>query len=174
MKSNDSNAFSSIITDNYTILARTAFLLILYFPLLITSCTTANTPEDSINEFLAACEEAIKKRSGRDLRLLISDDYSDSSGRIKKDISSIASGYLLRNKSIFTYRHVDSLFRQETDLISAKILVAFAAKPISDPSALPSLNSDIYWFDLTIVREGSKWRLAESSWQQAMLDDFFQ
>ena len=149
----------------------------LIFPFLILflqSCSKDTTPEKLIDDFVTACENSIEQGSSRKLRDLIAERYGDSSGRTKKDISSVASGYLLRNKSIYCVTLTDSVILNEDDSISARILAALAAQPITDISRLPTMNSDIYWFDIRIGKEGSEWKLLEASWRQAMLDDFFQ
>ena len=127
-----------------------------------------------MDDFLGRCDAALEKRSSRELRDLIADGYVDSEERTKKDIAGIAAGYLLRNKAIYSYRLTKSVVVNDDDSLSATILTALAARPITDISVLPTINSDIYWFEITIARDGREWKLTQASWQQAMLEDFFQ
>lgn len=150
------------------------FRFLLFSSFILQSCTTTTSPEQIVEDFITACETSIEKGSGRELRNLISQNYSDSSGRTKKEIGNLVSGYLLRNRAIYSYSLINSVKINENDSISARVLTALAAKPITDISALPAFNSDIYWFDIKIASENDGWKLVDVSWQQAMLDDFFQ
>ena len=134
----------------------------------------STTPEQIVDNFVTACEKSVEKGSGRELRNLIAEDYMDSAGRTKQDLGAIASGYLLRNKEIYCYRLIDSVIINEDDSISARVLTALAAQPITDVAILPQMNSDIYWFDITIAEQNNDWKLVNATWKQAMLEDFFQ
>ena len=148
------------------------FLLLLFVFLLFSACSAPPTAEQILEDFLDRCDEALEKRSSRELRDLIADGYVDAKKRSKRDIAGIAAGYLLRNKAIYNYRLTQSLLVNDDDSISAKILAALAARPITDISLLPTIDSDIYWFEITIARDGGQWRLVDASWKQAMLEDF--
>ncbi len=150
------------------------FLFLLFLTGLLISCTPSTSPEQIVDDFITACEKSIEKGSGRELRNLIAEDYMDSAGRTKQDLGAIASGYLLRNKAIYCYRLIDSVIINEDDSISARVLTALAAQPITDVAILPQMNSDIYWFDVTIAERNNEWKLVNASWRQAMLEDFFQ
>lgn len=149
------------------------FLLFLFTSAIFQSCTATTSPEQIVEDFITECETSIEKGSGRELRNLIAENYSDSSGRTKKEIGNLVSGYLLRNRAIYSYSLINSVKINEDDSISARVLTALAAKPITDISTLPALNSDIYWFDIKITSKDGGWKLIDASWQQAMLDDFF-
>ena len=149
------------------------FLLFLFTSVIFQSCTATTSPEQIVENFITECENSIEKGSGRELRNLIAENYSDSNGRTKKEIGNLVSGYLLRNRAIYSYSLINSVKINEDDSISARVLTALAAKPITDISNLPTLNSDIYWFDIKITSGDGGWKLIDASWQQAMLDDFF-
>ena len=152
-----------------------SFLLsLLFLTCFLISCTPSTTPEQIVDGFITVCEKSIEKGSGRELRNLIAEDYMDSSGRTKQALGAIASGYLLRNKAIYCYRLIDSVIINEDDSISARVLTALAAQPITDVAILPQINSDIYWFDVTIAEQNDEWKLINASWKKAMLEDFFQ
>jgi len=150
------------------------FLPLLFLVCFLNSCTPSTTPEQIVDNFVTACEKSVEKGSGRELRNLIAEDYMDSAGRTKQDLGAIASGYLLRNKEIYCYRLIDSVIINEDDSISARVLTALAAQPITDVAILPQMNSDIYWFDITIAEQNNDWKLVNATWKQAMLEDFFQ
>lgn len=150
------------------------FLPLLFLTCFLISCTPSTTPEQIIDDFVSACEKSIEKGSGRELRNLIAEDYMDSEGRTKQTVGALASGYLLRNKAIYCYWLIDSVIINEDDSLSARVLTALAAQPITDLAILPQMNSDIYWFEITIAEQDNEWKLVNASWKQAMLEDFFQ
>jgi len=127
-----------------------------------------------MDDFVTACVEAVEENNGRQLRSLIAERYKDMEGRVKKDIAATASGYLLRNRSIYCYTLTDKVILHEDASISARILAALAAQPITDVSHLPEMNGDFYWFDIRIGQEDSEWKLVEASWRRAMLNDFLE
>lgn len=150
------------------------FLLLFFISVLFVSCSAPPSAEQIVNDFLDKCDSALEKRSSRELRDLIADGYVDSKGRTKRDVAGIAAGYLLRNKAIYSYRLTESVIVNDDESISAEILAALAARPITDISLLPTINSDIYWFEITLARDGKEWKVTEASWKQAMLEDFVQ
>jgi len=148
-------------------------LLILLMQLLLVSCSSEpETPEQIVTEFIGKLEDAAEQRNRRALKGLVSDNYLDATKRTKQDILAIANGYLLRNKSIYCFTSIDSVSQDGDTEISARVLAALGSQPITDVSMLPEIRSDIYWFDIMILRLGGSWQLAEVSWRQAMLEDF--
>lgn len=141
--------------------------------LMLSSCSDKQTPESIADEFIDRCEQTIEKRQLRNLRQLISENYNDEQGRNKQDIAAIGAGYLLRNKNIHIYSRLTSA-TTNNDHIEATILTAIAGAPISNTSVLPSLNADMYWFDVKLVEEEGDWLIADASWRQAMFDDFIE
>ncbi len=165
---------SGINTIRAACFQQSCFLIALAALFLAVSCSSDPPAEQIIEDFLTKSEQAAENGNGRQLRKLIANAYSDNTGRTKQDIDAVATGYLLRNKKIYCFRLTDSVRTNDDGSISAKILTALAARPITDISLLPTINSDIYWFDITIAREDKEWGLIAVSWQQALLEDFFQ
>jgi hypothetical protein len=157
-----------------TVILHPYFLIYFLLSSFLLACSSSTTPEQITDDFITACEAFVEKGIGRELRNLIAENYMDSRARTKKDIGAIASGYLLRNRAIYSYSLIDSVIINEDDSISARVLTALAAQPITDVALLPTMNSDIYWFDITITQQNDEWKLIKASWQQAMLEDFFQ
>lgn len=153
--------------------SKTAFLLILISLLFFTACSDESTPEDIVKSFIASAEDSVENSNSRKLRNLISDNYLDKNNRAKDDVSSTVSGYIFRNKNVHVLKNITSVQPINNDSISATILVALAGTPIADVSNLPTMNADIYWFDITINKEKNDWKLTSATWRQAMVDDFF-
>jgi hypothetical protein len=136
------------------------------------ACSEEQGPEAIARSFVAACEEAAQERRLRDLRDLIAEDYSDPAGRTAQDVLAVAAGYLMRNRSVHIYTRLQEATEQD-GRIAATVLAALAGRPISDVSVLPSINADLYRFDLELVEQEGDWRLAGATWRTALVDDFF-
>ena len=157
---------------------RAALHIRFFAPLLLTllflmvSCDSPTTPEEITRQFISESEEAFEERDILRLRKLISSQYQDSQKRAAADVISIAAAYIRSAKSIYLFTDLDSAVFTE-DRIQARILAAFGARPISDPTILGQIQADIYWFDIVLAEEKGGWKLTAAQWQQAMVDDFF-
>ena len=140
---------------------------------LVASCTTPTTPEEIAAEFIRQSEEAFEDRNLLSLKKLISPKYRDAHSRNAGDVASIATAYIRRSTSIFLFSDLDSAVYND-DRIKARVLTAFAARPIVNRTALPQLNADIYWFDIVLAEENGTWKLVDAQWQQAMIDEFLE
>ncbi len=151
---------------------KTLLLLLMSQFLLVTlliNCGSETTPELIAKNFVEQGELAAEEGNARSLRALIAETYLDQESRTKKDIAGIVSGYLLRNKNIHIFSKIDSV-SQIDDRIEVQLFAAITAKPVKDLSELPSLNADIYLFELTL-QEVDEWQLTSATWRQALLDD---
>ena len=148
------------------------FALSLILVFCCSSCSNEQSPENIVKSFAESVEEAAESGNGRKLRSLISENYHDEKQRTAHDISAIASSYLFRNRSIHILKKMTEIKPLPDHSISATILAAISATPVSDIYALPGVNADIYWFDVIIVEDGGSWKLVSSSWRQALVSDF--
>ena len=146
--------------------------LLVTVPLLAVSCNSPTTPEQITTQFIRESEEAFEERDIRGLKKLISLQYLDSQNRTAGDVMAIAAAYIRSSKSIYLFTDLDTAVNAG-NRIQARILAAFGARPISDPSLLGQIQADIYWFDIVLAKEDDGWKLAAAQWQQAMVDDFF-
>ncbi len=133
-------------------------------------CSSESDPELIISDFLEKAEEAFEDRSPRALRELISNDYFDTHQRNAKEIGAVGSGYIMRSRSIHLFTDLESAFFSG-DQIHSTVLAAFAARPVSSRSLLPQINADLYWFEIVLTKESGDWKLVQSSWRPAMLED---
>lgn len=144
-------------------------LAILLFGLL--SCGERPAPETIARGFVDACEEAVQQRRPSALRDLIATDYRDAEGRTGQEVLGIAAGYLLRNRSVHLITRIQSAERRD-ERIAATVLAALAGRPVDDVALLPSVDADIYWFDVELVEEDGDWRVISAAWRPALVDDF--
>lgn len=144
-------------------------ILALFF---LYSCSEKQSPESILADYADSIEEAAESGNARKIRSLISQNYRDEKQRTAKEISTVVSGYLLHNKSIHILKKITEVKQLSDRSISATILAAVSGTPLSDVSFLSRSNADIYWFEIVIVDEDETWRLASSSWRQALVSDF--
>jgi hypothetical protein len=147
-------------------------VLLLSLLFLVVSCNSQTTPEEITAQFIKESEKAFEDRDILRLRKLVSSQYRDSQDRTAGEVISIAAAYIRSSKSIYLFTDLDSAVYAE-DRIQARIIAAFGARPISDPSILGQIQADIYWFDIVLAQENGGWKMVEAQWQQAMVDDFF-
>ena len=153
--------------------SRLLFALALLVALLLpAACSEQQGPEAIARSFVEACTEAARERQIRDLRALIAEAYNDPAGRTARDVLAVAAGYLMRNRSVHIYTRLQAATEQD-GRIAATVLAALAGRPIGDVTMLPSINADMYRFDLELVEENGDWRLAGATWRTALVDDFF-
>jgi len=158
-------------TINVETLPSTVLTAVLLF-LLLTSACSKNSPEQVVEDYLAAATNAFEKRKISDVRALISSQYHDEEQRSYQDVVGTAAAYILGHSSIHTLTRIHSITLQSDGKLAATVLAAMAAKPVTDISTLTTLNADLYWFTILLVEEEGHWLLAKASWRQAMLDDF--
>lgn len=149
----------------------TCFGLLLAAALVFSSgCSSETDPELISSIFLEKAEKAFEERSPRALRDLISKDYFDTQQRDGKEIGAIGTAYIMRSRAIHLFIDLESA-AFSGDQVQATVLAAFAARPVSSRSLLPRINADLYWFEIMLTKESGDWKLLQSSWRQAMLED---
>ncbi|MCB2214764.1 hypothetical protein [Desulfofustis glycolicus] len=161
-----------ISNRRYRLRSRLLLLLAVLALLLPAACSEEQGPEAIARSFVAASKEAVQERRLRDLRDLIAEEYADPAGRTAQDVLAVAAGYLMRNRSVHIYTRLQAATEQD-GRIQATVLVALAGRPISDVSMLPSINADLYRFELELVEQEGDWQLASATWRTALVDDFF-
>lgn len=147
------------------------FSALLSLSLYLLSCSSETTPQEIAAEFISHSKDAFEERDILSLRKLISPNYRDTHKRSANDVVAIAAAYIRSSKSIYLFSDLDTA-DYDGERIRARVLIAFAARPVTDRSALGSMQADIYWFDIVLVEEDGAWKLAEAQWQQALIEDF--
>jgi len=146
-------------------------LLIVTAVLLFSGCSAESDPEIIASAFLETAEEAFEKRSPRALRNLISEQYFDTRNRDKNEVLAIGSAYIMGSRSIYLFTDLESALFHGDEQVQATVLAAFAARPVSERTLLSRINTDLYWFEIELTKESGDWKLTQSDWRQAMLDD---
>ena len=152
---------------------RNFFPILLLLTMMVISCSSKTTPEEIAATFIKQSETAFEEGNILALKKLVSSNYQDTHNRGAGDVIAIAAAYIRSSKSMHLLSDLDSAYF-EGDLIQARILTAFAARPIMDKSVLGRMQADIYWFDITLAEESGGWKLVAALWQQATVEDFFE
>ena len=147
--------------------------VLLLFVFFIVSCGNQETPEDQVKQFVAAGEEAVEARNVLEVKKLISGKYSDAKGRTRQDLVAVSARYILSNKNIHVLTRIGELNFPSEDQAILQLYVAMTGQNVSDLDALLNMQSDLYLFDLELVREDKEWKLSKADWRRAKGEDFF-
>ncbi len=126
------------------------------------------TQEARIRALFSDVERASRERDLVTLKDMISQSYSDTSGRDKEDVGAILTAYYLRRGSIYVLTRVRGLELQEDARAHASVLAGLARAPTLDFGKLRRPQADIYVFDLDLAEEeDERWRVTRASWRPA-------
>lgn len=132
-----------------------------------------DSPQQQVQRFVVAGEEAAEQRDLAAIKQLISDTYSDAGKRNKRDIVRVTAGYFLRHKNIHLLTRIGELTFPTDDKALVQLFVAMAGSPVTEAETLLTLQADLYRFDMVLQRQGKEWLLSDIAWRQAVADDFF-
>lgn len=145
--------------------------LLFIVSLLAVSCSSSTPPETIARKFIEASENAFEERDIFALKKLVSPQYGDSQNRSANEIISTAAAYIRSSGSIYVLTDLHTAEYVE-ERIQARLLAAFAARPIAEPALLAQMQADIYWFDIELTAESGTWKLTDAQWRQALVEDF--
>ena len=141
--------------------------------LLLVACSGApETPEDQVRAVLAAVETAAEERDVGALKEHVSDAYRDARGNDRQALAGLATVHFLQNRGIHLLVQVRKIVIEVPGEARAAALVAMAGRPIPGPEALPSLNANLYYFDIELHEEDGAWKIVRATWSPATVDDF--
>ncbi|MET0116247.1 MAG: hypothetical protein ABW090_02370 [Sedimenticola sp.] len=147
-------------------------LLSLFAALLLFGCSDGKTPEDRIREMLAAAEIAAEERSLLDFQKFIADDYSDGKGRGKRDVTRVAAGYFLRNKSVHILTQVKRIDLLDEHRARVELFAGMSSMPASRVDELLAIRADLHRFDLELEERNGEWLVISAKWRRAGREDF--
>ena len=143
-------------------------LLILFLAL---SCSSPQTPEEEIQEYVRTAEEAFAKKDAGDIKKLIARDYQDKRNLRRQDITRILAGYFLRNQKAFILSTMDELHFSDGDTTADfRLFAALSATPLSG-NDLQLLDADCYMLTGTLRKNGD-WLLTTADLQRISVDEF--
>ncbi len=154
--------------SQWTILTATALLT-------LTACTVE--PDSAEARLLALIDQAeVAAETGdfSELRQLISQRYSDDSGRDRAALTGILRFYLLRNRSIHLLTRVQTLSLPAPDVAQASLLIAMAGRPMASAEEAADFRADAYHLEIEFSSQGDGiWKVSSARWRRAKLSDLF-
>lgn len=145
--------------------------LFIVVALFAVSCSSSTPAETIASKFIETSAKAFEERDIFALKKLVSSHYGDSQNRSANEIISTAAAYIRSSGSIYVLTDLHTAEYVE-ERIEARLLAAFAARPIAEPALLAQMQADIYWFDIELAEENGTWKLTDAQWRQAMVEDF--
>ncbi len=143
--------------------------------LLLTGCSEEVTsPEAQIRAMLAAGEVAVESRSVTESAAFVSEQYQDESGRHRKDIMRLLTGYFLTHQKVHLLVQVNRITLTDDARAEVTLFAAVAGRPESSLEQLFALRADLVRFDLKLEKEGSEWLVHSSHWRRARQSDFME
>ena len=134
---------------------------------LLLSAGACGKKGDPARETLDAVAKAARERSASAVAAQLSPDYRDATGNARADIEQMLRGYFA------AYEIVDVTLRDVTvERSEGAARARFQADLSGQPrqgSGIGGLlpTSDSYRFDVRLVPEGSRWKIAWASWETA-------
>ena len=145
--------------------------LSLIFSYALSACSSNNSSEDQIRQYVSSAVSAAESREALAIRNLISDKYKDESHRDRRRLVGLALGYFLRNKNIYIFTQISKIKFPVPDKASVKLYAAMTGSRVTGAQALLDIRADLYQFDLMLTRDGGDWLLQNASWQRASIED---
>ena len=129
----------------------------------LTGCGDPASPEQQVRAVIDSMETAAEARDVGDLMEHISANYRDAQGQDRAEASRYARGYFIANQSVHLLTRIESLEFPSPDEARVKLQVGMAGRPGAPGSS--SVSTDLYNFDLALVREGDEWKVSYADWQ---------
>jgi hypothetical protein len=130
---------------------------------LLTGCGDPASPEQRVRAVIDSMETAAEARDVGDLMEHISANYRDAQGQDRAEASRYARGYFIANQSVHLLTRIESLEFPSPDEARVKLQVGMAGR--SDAPGGSGVSTDLYNFDLALVREGDEWKVSYADWQ---------
>jgi hypothetical protein len=162
---------SSVNNHTFSIIFR--WLILTVSLLLLAGCSSEDSPEDLVKQFLDTAEIAIEQGELGKVRELIADDYTDSQSRTKKELLNYLAYQVLRKQAIHLYTSVKDITFPTPQTGAVEMFVAMSGAPADSKRVLLDLQADIYRFEISLRAKGPTWEVTSANWEPAMLDELF-
>ena len=139
--------------------------------LLLSACSDDVSPEDQVRQFLAKAVSAAEARDVLALRGLVSPSYSDASGRDRRAVVALATGYFLRKKNIHLFKKVSDIRFPAEEQAKVALYIAMSGSSLTGNETLLNFKAGLYQFDLELLREGDEWLLQKAAWRRVSADE---
>ncbi len=140
--------------------------------MLLVACSAGVTPEQEIRALLLEAEIAAEERDVGDFSRLISPQYGDQYGHDKDELLRLLRLQMIRNQVIYLWLQIAEINVISDASAEATVRVAMAGGPLQSFEDLARLGAELYRFELELVKESGKWRIARAAWDHALETDF--
>lgn len=140
--------------------------------MLLVACSAGVTPEQEIRALLLEAEIAAEERDVGDFSRLISPQYGDQYGHDKDELLRLLRLQMIRNQVIYLWLQIAEINVISDASAEATVRVAMAGGPLHSFEDLARLGAELYRFELELVKESGKWRIARAAWDHALETDF--
>jgi hypothetical protein len=131
-----------------------AFVITLSISLLLTACSTTSD-EDQVRAVIAAAEKAAEARDTSEVMDLIADDYADSRGFDKAQLTQYLRGYFLIHPKIEIVTRIGEIEFETAN--RARVDVEVVMVGTQGNSAAASLTGDLESMKVELQRRGAEW-----------------
>lgn len=128
------------------------FLPLILAATLLAACGAKTSDEEKVRALIDALEIAAESRDASDVLEHVADDYTDSSGLDKRELTNFLRGYFLSHPSLELVVNVESLEFPVDGL--AQAVVSIATVELGDPG--------MRRLKVEFRREGGEWRVARA------------
>jgi hypothetical protein len=142
--------------------------------LMLSACSDDDSPEQQVREFVAGAIEAAENREALALRDMIADDYLDARGNNRRNISSLAFGYLMRNNNINLFSQISNIHFPSSEQADVQLYLAMTGQPVTSIDSVFNLRADLFLFELKLVKRDGDWLLNNARWQRVRADQAMQ
>jgi outer membrane biogenesis lipoprotein LolB len=129
---------------------------------LLTACSDSASPEQQVRAVIESMETAAEARDVGDLLEHISANYRDAQGQDRTEASRYARGYFIANQSVHLLTRIESLEFPAPDEARVKLQVGMAGR--GSEAGAAGLSTDLYDFNLALIREGDEWKVSYADW----------
>lgn len=141
--------------------------LVLFF----SACGDEVSPEDQVRQFLAEGVSAAESRDVLALRSLVSQRYSDASGRDKRAVVALATAYFLRKKNIHLFTKISDIRFPAEKQAEVELYIAMSGSSVTGKETLLDFRASLYLFDLELIREDDGWLLQKAAWRHVSAEE---
>ena len=138
--------------------------------------SNTSSAEDQIRALVGQGELAAEDRSVRKLRAMLTEDYSDSHGYSKKNISNILRAIFFRHQSVHLLVRIQSITFPEgasaSDPQQATLNVSVAMGGTPLPDNLEGARADFINFTVQLRKVDDEWLVYGADWRRAKVEDF--
>jgi hypothetical protein len=128
------------------------FATALIATLLLAACGTKSSDEEKVRALIDEVETAAESRDASDVLEYVTEDYSDSSGLDKRELTNFLRGYFLSHPKLELIVTIESLEFPVDGLAQAVVTVANVE--LGDPG--------MERLKVEFRREGGEWRVARA------------